>query len=104
MRDAWRPIRRMPGLSAVVVFSLGVGIGLNTAIFTWIQALVLRPIPGVRDAGTFDLVEPRTDSGTYPGVSWPEYRDLQDRLHAFQDLMAYRPMPVSIGEDNRTER
>ena len=104
MREAWRTIRRMPGLAVVVVFSLGVGIGVNTAIFTWIQALVLRPIPGVRDAGTFDLVEPRTDSGTYPGVSWPEYRDLQDRLHAFRDLMAYRPMPVSIGEDNRTER
>jgi predicted permease len=104
MRDAWRTIRRMPGLSVVVVFSLGIGIGVNTAIFTWIQALVLRPIPGVRDAGAFDLVEPRTDSGTYPGVSWPEYRDLEERLHAFHDLMAYRPMPVSIGEDNRTER
>jgi predicted permease len=94
----------MPGLSAVVVCSLGVGIGVNTAIFTWIQALVLRPIPGVRDAGSFDLVEPRTDSGTYPGVSWPEYRDLQERLHAFHNLIAYRTMPVSVGEDSRTER
>jgi ABC-type antimicrobial peptide transport system permease subunit len=40
----------MPVLATVVVVSLGVGIGVNTAVFSWLQAIVLRPMPGVADA------------------------------------------------------
>ncbi|HUG54261.1 MAG TPA: hypothetical protein VMR21_11700 [Vicinamibacteria bacterium] len=43
-------------LSTVVVVSLGVGIGVNTAIFTWIQAVVLQPLPGVRRSAGLHLV------------------------------------------------
>ena len=50
-------IWRMPGLAAVVIVSLGVGIGVNTAVFSWIQMMVLQPIPGVADAGGVQLVE-----------------------------------------------
>ena len=46
VRHAWRMIFRMPGLATVVIVSLAIGIGVNTAIFSWIQALVLKPIPG----------------------------------------------------------
>jgi hypothetical protein len=48
LRYAWRSIVKMPVLSAVVIISLGVGIGVNTAVFSWLQAVVLRPLPGVR--------------------------------------------------------
>jgi len=57
-------IWRMPGLAAVVIVSLGVGIGVNTAVFSWIQAMVLNPIPGVADAGGYQLVEPRAETGS----------------------------------------
>ena len=63
----------MPVLAAVVIVSLGVGIGVNTAVFSWVQAMVLQPIPGVADAGRMQLVEPRADTGSYPGASWLEY-------------------------------
>ena len=39
IRHALRTIGRMPGLAAVVILSLGVGIGVNTAVFSWIQAI-----------------------------------------------------------------
>ena len=67
IRHAFRTISRMPGLAAVVVLSLGVGIGVNTAVFSWIQAIVLKPIPGVAGSGRFYHVEPKSDTGTYPG-------------------------------------
>lgn len=50
LRRALSMIARMPALAAVVIRSLGVGIGVNTAVFSWIQAMVLQPIPGVADA------------------------------------------------------
>src|SRR5262249_36506835 len=104
LRHAWRAIRHMPTLAAVIVVSLGVGIGVNTAVFSWIQAMVLQPLPGVAAAGRFHLVEPRTDSGSYQGTSWLEYHDLRDRLHAFDDLLAFRWVPCNVGESGRTER
>src|SRR5688500_441980 len=73
LRHAGRTILRMPVLAAVVIISIGVGIGVNTAVFSWLQAVVLHPIPGVRDATRFQLVEPISETGTYTGVSWREY-------------------------------
>jgi len=104
LRHAGRTILRMPGLSAVVILSVGVGIGVNTAVFSWIQALVLNPLPGVPHASRFRLVETRTETGAHPGVSWLEYRDLRERLHSFDDLVASRMAPLNLGEAGRTER
>ncbi|HTL05590.1 MAG TPA: hypothetical protein VL241_07570, partial [Gemmatimonadales bacterium] len=90
LRQAWRRIVRMPLLATVVIASLGVGIGANTTIFSWIQALTLSPLPGVRDAGGYRLIEARSESGSHPGLSWPDYQDLRRRLPAFRELLAYR--------------
>ncbi len=92
------------GLAAVVIVSLGVGIGVNTAVFSWIQLMVLQPIPGVADAGGVQLVEPRADTGSFPGASWLEYRDLRDRSRTLPDLFAYRMVPFSVGDPGRPER
>jgi len=104
MRHALRSIGRMPGLSAVVILSLGVGIGVNTAVFSWIQAIVLTPIPGVDNSGSFYHVEPKADTGTYPGTSWIEYRDLTARLSSIEQLVASRMTPLNVGDSGRTER
>ena len=104
IRHALRTIIRMPGLAAVVVLSLGVGIGLNTAVFSWIQAIVLEPIPGVDRSGSYYHLEPKADTGTFPGMSWAEYRDLEPHLDAIDELIAFRMAPLNVGERGRTER
>ena len=101
---ALRSIARMPGLAAVVILSLGVGIGVNTAVFSWIQAIVLKPIPGVDDSGSYYHVEPKADTGTYPGMSWAEYRDLTTQLQSIEELVASRMAPLNVGDSGRTER
>jgi putative ABC transport system permease protein len=103
-RHGWRLVRGRPGFATVVILSLGVGIGANTTLFSWIQALVFRPIPGVADATAFNHIEPRTDTGGYPGSSWLEYRDLQSRVGSFADMVASRMVPVNVGEPGRPER
>src|SRR5215510_3039786 len=104
LKHAWRAIVRMPVLATVVVVSLGVGIGVNTAVFSWIQAVVLRPLPGVSGASSFHLVEPRAETGSSPGVSWLEYRDLKERLRLMPDLLAFRIVPFNVGEIGHVER
>jgi len=104
LRHAFRAVVKMPVLASVIVVSLGVGIGVNTAIFSWIQAVILRPLPGVPDAGGFSSIETRAETGSYPGVSWLEYRDLRERVRAFQDLLAFRMVPLNVGEPGRAQR
>ena len=104
IRLALRTIGRMPGLAAVVVLSLGVGIGVNTTVFSWIQAILLQPIPGVDDSGSFYHVEPKSDTGSYPGMSWIEYQDLATRLTSIDELVAFRMVPLNVGDAGRTER
>jgi predicted permease len=101
--SALRALARAPVMAAVVVLSLGVGIGVNTVVFSWLQALVLRPLPGVADASRFHLIETQNDSGVRPGVSWSEYLDLSD-LQSFDGVMAFRMVPLSVGGAARVER
>src|SRR6476620_5258642 len=98
IRHAFRTIRKMPLLASVVVVSLGAGIGVNTTVFSWVQAIVLKPLPGVADAGQFYAIEPRAETGTCPGGSWLEYRDLQERLRTLADALAFRMVPFNVGE------
>ncbi len=103
-RNAWRTICRMPGLAAVIIVSLAIGIGVNTTILSWIQMILFQPLPGVSGASNFLLVEPRTETGGYPGASWLEYRTLQTHVPALRDVVAFQTVPFNVGEMGQTER
>jgi putative ABC transport system permease protein len=104
LRDAIRTLLRMPVLAAVIVSSLAVGIGVNTTVFSWIQAVVLEPLPGVGGASRLLFIEPRATTGSYPGSSWLEYQDLKERVPSLIDPLAFRMVPLAVGEPGRTER
>ncbi|PYT92803.1 MAG: hypothetical protein DMG36_13180 [Acidobacteria bacterium] len=104
LRNAVRSISRMPGLATVIIVSLAIGIGVNTTIFSWIQMILFQPMPAVNGAANFLLVEPRTDSGGYPGASWLEYRDLRTPVPALRDIVASQMVPFNVGEKGQTER
>ena len=104
LRYAARSLTRAPLLSAVVICSLAAGIGINTVVFSWVQARFLEPIPGVRDSRSIQLVEPRSGNGLYVGSSWPEYLDLRERLRTPRVVFASRTAPFYVGEPGSVER
>ncbi len=104
LRSAGRSISRMPGLAAVIIVSLAIGIGVNTTIFSWIQMILFQPMPAVTGAANFLLVEPRTETGGYSGASWLEYRDLQRQVPALRDVVASQMVPFNVGVPGQTER
>src|SRR5439155_21068592 len=104
VRDAFRRIVRMPALAAVVIISIGAGIGVNTVVFSWIHMRIFQPLPGVSRSGSLYGVEPRTDAGIYTGVSWLEYQDLRERLRAFREILAFRMAALYVGETGQVQR
>jgi hypothetical protein len=59
----WRILRRSPWFTAVAVLTLGLGIAVNSTVFSWIDSVLLHPVPGVGDPGELALIETVTPTG-----------------------------------------
>jgi predicted permease len=75
VRFALRSLRKHPGLTLAAVLSLGLGIGANTTVFTWIQAFVVDPLPAVAGFDRLVEVETRGPENREWSLSYPSYRD-----------------------------
>ena len=91
LRYAWRALRKAPGFAAVVVVTLALGIGANTAIFSVVHAMLLKPLP-YRDADrlAFIWLDRTVTSATRSGLGYPrgpmsgpDLRDLRERTRTF---------------------
>ena len=107
LRYAVRTLTLTPGFSLVVVFTLGLGIGANTAIFSLMDQVLLRLLP-VKDPGQLvQLDGPGPFSGrTYNDrtFSYPMYVDLRDRNDVFTGLLARFPSSATMTMRNQAER
>lgn len=88
VRYAVRGLRRNPGFTIVAVLTLALGIGANTAIFTLVNALLLKPLP-VTDPGRLAVFTVVSPSGSLEdSFSYPFYEQVRDTAHTFSGLAA----------------
>jgi putative ABC transport system permease protein len=95
MRYSFRALRRQPAFVAVAVLSLALAIGANSAIFSFADALLLRPLPVKNPAGMLD-VTCATPDNPLEGMSFPDYRDLRKESRSFNGLAAYRIATLAV--------
>jgi predicted permease len=107
VRFALRNLSKAPVFSAVVVLSLALGIGANTAIFTLIDQLMLRLLPVKNPTELVLLDNLGNHLGNNRGAnafSFPMYRDLAERNQVFTGALCRAATPVSMSFTGQTER
>jgi predicted permease len=90
IRYALRGLRRNPGFALMAVVTLGLGISINTAIFSALDAIVLHPLPYPEASRLVRVWSSMREHG-FPHASstLPDYRDLKDKNRTLADLAAY---------------
>jgi putative ABC transport system permease protein len=90
IRYALRTLRKSPGYAAVALATLALGIGANTAVFSVLDAVLLRPLP-YADAGRLTMIGDRNPDGGSPyNLGFATYEDLRDQSRSFAAVAAIR--------------
>jgi predicted permease len=103
LRFGYRNLLRLPGFTAVAVLSLALGIGANTAIFSFINTVLLKTLP-VSDPEELALFGDANGRGIYGGIpapnmtlfSWKQYQEFRAQNSVFRDILAMNSLPARL--------
>jgi predicted permease len=105
VRYAVRTLLKSPGFTAVALLTLALGIGANIAIFTIVNAVLLRPLPFPDPERLVRVFDDLNGTGAKDvGLSVPELDDLRDRSGLFESVSAIFPSSTALRGGDRTER
>lgn len=95
---ALRGLRRSPTFTAAAVVTLALGIGANTAMFSIVRAVVLRPLPFPNPERLVALneLDQRAAGEPRSSLSWPNFRDWQQQARSFTSMAAYHDTNVTV--------
>ncbi len=88
---ATRSLRRTSGFAAFVVITLALGIGMTSATFSMVDALIFRPYPVPHPSGVVTLVSTTHDS-SFDNFSYREYLDIRDKTKSYDGVIASATM------------
>jgi predicted permease len=103
VRYGFRVLLKAPGFTFIVILTLALGIGANSTIFSWINATLLNPIPGMSHA-TEVVAVVNGGPGQARSLSYLDFKDLRDGNHSFSGMTAYGLWPMSLTGQGKPER
>ncbi len=98
IRYGIRNLLKRPGFTAIAVLTLALGIGANTAIFSVVNAVLLRPLPYVEADHLLVPWGNRTDMQHHTNVSYPDFVDWQSQTKTLEYLAAYNSASTLLRE------
>jgi predicted permease len=105
LRYACRSLLKTPGFTTTAVLTLALGIGANIAIFTVVNAVLLRPLPFQHPERLVRVFDDLNGAGAKDvGMSEPEFEDLRDRSGVFDDISVIWPVSTALSGGDHTER
>src|SRR6476469_1441110 len=104
LRYGIRTLAKTPGFTLVAVLVLTVGIGANSAMFTLVNALLIRPLAGQADELVGLYSHDRTKPGSYRAFSYANYADIRQGTDVFESLMAHTFSIVGVPAGDATRQ
>ncbi|HXM70012.1 MAG TPA: ABC transporter permease, partial [Thermoanaerobaculia bacterium] len=104
LRLAARVLARRPGFSAVIVATLGLAIGANAAVFSFVDAILLRPLPVAAPERLVRIYSRFASGLDWASVSYPNYRDFERANRVFAALAAEANQAYVIGDGASNEQ
>ena len=104
IRFGVRSLRRSPAFTVAAILTLSLGIGANTAIFSLIDEILLRPFPLPHPEQLAQVYSFNRKTSTFVSGSYPDYQDFRRQSRSFRQLAAYVRLPLDVTFDQRVER
>src|SRR3954468_17634205 len=102
-RVAFRALLKQPGFTAVAVLTIALGVGANSAIFTVVDAVMLRPLP-FRDADRVVMINEHTPQFPVLSLSAENYRDVCREATTLATCTAFRNFTANMSGGSEPER
>ena len=104
IRYALRMLLKNPAFTAIALLTLAIGIGANTAIFSVVNTVLLRPLP-YKDPGKLVMLwQSSSTFGSHLGASAPEYLDYRERNRVFRSIGAYASRSFNLSGGHEPQR
>jgi putative ABC transport system permease protein len=98
LKYAFRMLIKDPWFTSVAVLALGLGIGVNSTVFTFVNAVLLRGLPFANADQIVHINSRNTAEGNDLGVSYPDYQDWRTQARSFASLAGYQPITMNISD------
>ena len=101
LRYAARTLRNSPGFTIIAIITLGLGMAVNTTVFSVINGLILRPLPVLHPEQIAVLAMQQTGTPGFQRFSYPDYQDIRQQANGFSDIFGYRATLVGLTVDGK---
>ena len=96
LRYTFRMFAKSPGFTAIILATLALGIAANTAVFSVVSAILLRPLPGISEPDRLVSLYRVQNGQTFDNMGYPDYRDYRDRNQSLAGLAAHSAVALSF--------
>src|SRR3954467_1393989 len=100
---AWRALRKQPGFASVAILTVALGVGANSAIFSVVDAVMLRPLP-FRDADRVVVINEHTPQFPILSLSAENFRDVCAQAQSFEACGAFRNTTFNLSGSTEPQR
>jgi ABC-type lipoprotein release transport system permease subunit len=103
-RYAVRTLRNAPAFTIIAVVALGLGMAVNTTIFSVINGMLLRPLPVPHAEQLAVLAMEHSGMSGFQRFSYPDYQDISRQTNVFSDVLAYRITLTALSADRKVDQ